>query len=131
MSVPPIRVRQIDHITIVVRDLEASRRFYCDLLGMQQVPRPAFPFAGLWFQAGVTLLHLILEHPESPYYPAVGVTSNSRGRHFAFAVDDIQEVKAKLDELGVGIVNGPKQRPDGPTQLYILDPDDNLIELFG
>src|SRR4051812_5217629 len=53
-----IRVKGIDHVTLVVKDLERSRQFYAGTLGMREVPRPAFPFAGLWFQAGRTQIHL-------------------------------------------------------------------------
>ena len=48
----PIAVRTLDHVTVVVGDLEASRTFYVDVLGMLEVPRPAFSFDGLWFQSG-------------------------------------------------------------------------------
>src|SRR5688572_23821321 len=51
---PGLRVKSIDHATFVVKDLERSRRFYVDGLGMDEVPRPAFSFDGLWFQAGAT-----------------------------------------------------------------------------
>ncbi len=128
----PIRVKQIEHISIVVKDLERSRHFYVDVLGMTPVPRPNFPFDGLWFQAGPTLLHLILEHPESgpadrdqPLHLQV-----SRTRHTAFLVDDALAAKARLDELGIPIASGPKPRPDGPMQLTVFDPDNNVIELF-
>ncbi|WP_437229566.1 VOC family protein [Planctomicrobium sp. SH661] len=128
----PIRVKQIDHVTLVVANLEASRRFYVDVLGMQQVPRPNFNFDGLWFQAGSTLIHLILEHAESG--PAGNHippgSSVSRTRHFAFEVDDALAAKRVLDELGIPLVAGPKTRPDGATQICILDPDRHVIELF-
>jgi catechol 2,3-dioxygenase-like lactoylglutathione lyase family enzyme/uncharacterized protein YunC (DUF1805 family) len=128
----PIRVKSIDHVTFVVADLEKSRTFYRDILGMVEVPRPNFGFAGLWFQAGATQIHLILEHVDSG--PArvrlPEQCSISRTRHVAFEVDDAAKTVCRLSELGVPIVAGPKQRPDGPTQLYILDPDQNLIELF-
>ena len=58
---PPILVKSIDHVTIVVKDLAATRRFYVDVLGMKQVERPGFTFAGEWYQAGPTLIHTILE----------------------------------------------------------------------
>ena len=46
MSVPaPIRVQSLDHVTIVVKDLAATRRFYVDVLGMDEVARPNFSFA--------------------------------------------------------------------------------------
>jgi len=59
MSDSPIRVQHIDHITLVVKSVEESRRFYVGLLGMDEVARPAFDFNGAWFQAGATLIHLI------------------------------------------------------------------------
>jgi catechol 2,3-dioxygenase-like lactoylglutathione lyase family enzyme len=132
MPAAPIRVRQIDHVTFVVRDLEASRAFYEGILGMKCVPRPTFNFAGLWFQAGNTQIHLILQHPESG--PAGASLAEglaiSRTHHVAFEVDEAKPAIERLNELGVPIVSGPKFRPDGPTQFYVLDPDGNLIELF-
>ncbi len=132
MPAPPIRVRQIDHVTFVVRDLEASRAFYEGVLGMECVPRPAFSFPGLWFQAGGTQIHLILEHTESG--PAGASRDDgvaiSRTHHVAFEVPEAKPAIDRLQELGIAIVSGPKFRPDGPTQFYVLDPDGNLIELF-
>lgn len=132
MALSKIQVKRIDHITLVVKDLEVSRAFYVDLLGMQEVPRPGFSFAGSWFQIGDTQIHLILEHDESG--PAQGYVpeecSISRTRHFAFEVADAMVTAGQLRELGIEIVAGPKQRPDGPTQLYIFDPDRNLVELY-
>lgn len=128
----PIRVRQIDHITLVVKDLERSRDFYVDVLGMQPAERPAFNFPGLWFQAGSTCVHLILEHldsgPAQVFVPEE--CKISRTRHFAFEVADALAARDRLEELGYTLADGPKQRPDGPTQIYVFDPDRNLVELF-
>lgn len=129
---PALQVRQIDHVTFVVRDLVKSRAFYADLLGMTEVPRPGFQFAGLWFQAGSTQIHLILESadsgPATVFIPEQ--CSISRTRHVAFEVASAAEAVRILGEQGVEIVAGPKARPDGPTQLYVFDPDRNLVELF-
>ena len=126
-----IRVRQIDHVTLVVRDLDASRRFYVDRLGMEEVPRPAFDFAGLWFRAGETLIHLILETDRSG--PAGvnedGRQKSTRAHHLAFAVDDAAAAAAELEPFGVPFVSKPKRRPDGAIQTFVLDPDGHVIEL--
>src|SRR5438445_11719175 len=37
-----LRVKTLDHVTLVVQELESSRRFYVDVLGMREVRRPAF-----------------------------------------------------------------------------------------
>jgi len=128
----PIRVRFIDHVTVVVKDLQRSRDFYVGVLGMEEVPRPGFGFPGLWFQAGPSQIHLIEEHEASG--PAGLARSNgssvSRGHHFAFEVADALTTVEALAGLGVKLAAGPKQRPDGPTQIYVHDPDGHLIELF-
>ncbi|MBT5018585.1 VOC family protein [Planctomicrobium sp.] len=127
-----IQVKRVDHITFVVKDLDISKQFYVDLLGMEEVSRPGFRFAGSWFQIGDVQIHLILEHDESG--PAKSYVPEecqiSRTRHFAFEVEDAMATAEVLRSLDIEIVAGPKQRPDGPTQLYIFDPDRNLVELY-
>src|SRR5581483_9042205 len=118
---PGIKVKAIDHATLVVKDLERSRRFYVDVLGMREVPRPAFSFQGLWFQAGATQIHLILEYagsgPAGNLLPAD--RRNSRTQHLAFAVDDAEAALPRLQELQVPVLSGPKPRPDGYVQVFV------------
>jgi catechol 2,3-dioxygenase-like lactoylglutathione lyase family enzyme len=124
------RVKSLDHVTIVVKDLERSRHFYTRVLGMREVPRPAFSFAGLWFQAGATQIHLILEYAGSG--PAGNLSPESRrhGRshHFAFEVEDAAATLAWLEENQVAF-QGPKLRPDGCVQIFVHDPDGHVVEL--
>lgn len=131
MSIP-IRVRFIDHVTIVVKDLERAREFYVGVLGMEEVPRPGFGFAGAWFQAGPSQMHLIEESDASGPAGLGRSTGNSvsRGHHFAFEVSDALAAARSLADQGIKLAAGPKQRPDGPTQIYIHDPDGHLVELF-
>src|SRR5262249_12372333 len=120
----------IDHVTLIVKDLERSRAFYVDTIGMREVPRPAFSFAGLWFQAGRTQIHLILEFagsgPAGNLLPAERPTAPSQ--HVAFAVEDAAALP-RLRELRVPLVAGPQPRPDGYTQVFVTDPDGHVIEL--
>jgi catechol 2,3-dioxygenase-like lactoylglutathione lyase family enzyme len=60
-----IRVRTIDHVTIVVTDIQRSTEFYTKVLGMQQAERPNFGFPGAWFQAGNTQIHLVLQNEKA------------------------------------------------------------------
>lgn len=128
----PIHVRYIDHVTIVVKDLERSRQFYVGVLGMEDVPRPGFGFPGLWFQAGPSQIHLVEESAASGRAGPAGPTgtSVSRGHHFAFEVADALATVQALADRGIELAAGPKQRPDGPTQIYVFDPDGHLVELF-
>jgi len=123
--------RTLDHVTIVVKDLVRSRRFYVDGLGMREVPRPAFSFAGLWFQAGTTQIHLILEFTGSG--PAGNLVAEnrrtSRSHHFAFEVEDAAATVPWLQECHIPILDGPKPRPNGYIQVFVADPDGHVVEL--
>lgn len=126
----PIQVRALDHVTLVVKDLEVSRRFYVDLIGMDEVPRPAFDFPGLWFKVGSTLVHLIGEHEKSgpPGYPDQVTRTSTRNHHIAFLVDDAAAVAEVLKERKVPLVSDAKHRPDGAVQVFAHDPDGHVIE---
>jgi catechol 2,3-dioxygenase-like lactoylglutathione lyase family enzyme/uncharacterized protein YunC (DUF1805 family) len=128
---PGLRVRSIDHVTLVVRDLARSRAFYVEALGMREVPRPAFSFAGSWFQAGATQIHLILEFEGSG--PAGNLLAeaqrSSRTHHLAFLVEDAAAAVPRLAELRIPLLQAPRPRPDGYLQVFVTDPDGHVIEL--
>lgn len=131
MTAPSLHVESFDHFTIVVADLKASRQFYVDLLGLSEIERPAFDFQGAWFRIGDCLVHLIRANDLSgqPGPGDQGVKKASRGLHFAFKVSDASQAAKLLEQAGVTIVDGPKQRPDGATQIFVRDPDGWLIEI--
>jgi catechol 2,3-dioxygenase-like lactoylglutathione lyase family enzyme len=126
-----LQVRSIDHITIVVKDLEASSRFYTRVLGMREVERPDFGFPGRWFQAGSTQIHMNVEGDEAGRagLPSMGNKKVTRAFHYAFLVDDGHAVAEWLKAADIPIAAGPQHRPDGAIQVYIRDPDGHLIEL--
>src|SRR5205085_3652539 len=130
-AAPGLRVKCIDHVTLVVRDLERARHFHVNVLGMREIRRPAFSFAGLWFQAGTTQIHLILEYegsgPASNLLPAAQRTP--RTQHLAFEVDDAAAAFAHLQAMDVPVIAPPKPRPDGYLQVFVADPDGHVVEL--
>ena len=129
---PVIEVQSIDHLTLVVKDLEKSRRFYVDLLGMQQVARPDFNFEGSWFQAGDTLIHLILEHEQSGLAGiSVEQKRSTRAGHFAFRLGDATAAWEALQNSGIelDVIAMPKLRPDGAVQFFLADPDGYRVEI--
>lgn len=128
MPAAPFHVKSLDHVTIVVKDLAATRRFYVEALGMDEVARPNFSFAGQWFQAGATLIHTILEY-EGSGRAGAAAERNTRGHHFAFLVDDAIAAGDRMESLGVEIASPAKRRPDGATQVFVRDPDGHLVEL--
>jgi len=126
-----IQVRSFDHVTLICANLEATRKFYVDFLGMQEVPRPAFKFPGLWFQTGHVQIHATQESPEAGRagWGDQARTVVSRGHHIAFAVDDVAKTLPGVEAHSIRIASPLQQRPDGFKQLYVYDPDGHLVEL--
>jgi catechol 2,3-dioxygenase-like lactoylglutathione lyase family enzyme len=126
-----INVTFFDHVTIICADLEATRRFYIDFLGMTEVARPPFKFPGLWFQIGNVQVHATQASPEAGKagWGDQGGKVISRGHHFAFAVDDVSKCLGIVQAHGVRIAAPLQQRPDGYKQVYLYDPDGHVVEL--
>jgi len=115
-----IRIKDYNHIGIVVRDLEKSKLFYGEILGLKTIFRPPFNFPGHWYQVGPgTQLHLMV------YDEAIPRTM----RHTALEVEDFDKALEHLKKSGVTIVEGPGKRYDGSDFLFCKDPDGNLVEI--
>jgi catechol 2,3-dioxygenase-like lactoylglutathione lyase family enzyme len=50
----------LQHYTIEPADLERTKNFYCDVLGLENGDRPPLDFPGYWlYSGGVATVHLI------------------------------------------------------------------------
>ncbi|SET81996.1 VOC family protein [Oceanicella actignis] len=115
------------HAMVRVRDIEESKRFYCDLLGLEEIRR-------IENEAGRFTL-VFLAAP-GQHDVAVELTYNwgsdevySTGRnfgHLAFEVEDIYAMCARLQEGGVTINRPPR---DG-RMAFVKSPDGISIELL-
>ena len=108
----------VHHVSLNVDDVEGCLRFYVDVLGLAQLPRPDFGFPGAWLEAGPQQIHLI----HSPDHVA------PKGQHFAFRVEDLDAARESLQAAGVE-VSEPYEIPDVGRQAFLQDPAGNLIEL--
>ena len=122
MSLPSVLSLQFNHFSLHVAQLPESIHFYGQVLGLQQIDRPAFDFDGAWFAIGPGLeLHLIAGRVQP-------VSSSKRGAHYAFYISDLQAAIVHLQAQNIPI-QGPFGRPDGAQQVFINDPDDYVVEL--
>lgn len=132
-----MEIRRLDHAALLVKDVERSRHFYGQALGMEEVLRPSnFTFPGAWFHKGRAEIHLIGEaEPGRATQVQPGgyrpdELSVGYGAHFAFEVADLEEARRHLQAHHVAIVGGPRPRGDGVLQMYVCDPDGYIVELF-
>ena len=122
-----VDISSLHHVAVCVTDIARSKKFYGDVLGLKEVDRPVFPFAGAWYELGDgRQLHLIVH--ERPRTLRGTTEIDLRDGHFAFGVADYEQVVEQLQAAGVECV----VRPDNVTpwkQVYVTDPDGNVIEL--
>lgn len=112
----------MNHFTVLTSDLDASRAFYIDLLGLTEGFRPDLGFPGAWLYAGdQAVLHIVAGR---------GVPANPRGviDHMAFSARDLCAVAARLTERGVAY-DLRRLPTTGAWQLFCLDPSGARVEL--
>jgi len=121
----------LNHYTIRPRDLEATRDFYADMIGLKLGDRPPLPFPGYWLYAGDTpVVHLIgKQESETPIVdhtdPSVKVT---RLDHIAFTAEGLADMRGRLKAAGLKCEERVLPRLN-MTQLFTLDPDGIDVEL--
>ena len=116
----------IRHIALFVRDLDASRRWYCDLLGFRVDWEP--DAENLYLTSGADNLALHKASPEK-----VADWRAQRLDHFGFAIRTMEEVDAWAAHLrasGVELAKEPKTHRDGARSFYVRDPDGNVIQFI-
>lgn len=144
----------IDHINIVVTDLERSVRFYTEVLGFTKT-KDAY-LEGEWIDRivglrGVKARAAFIVAPagepriellEYAAPPGESTAENSRAntiglRHIALRVDNMDTMVAQLRAAGVNVFSDPVRVPGGvvrhdageKTLVYFLDPDGVILEL--
>jgi catechol 2,3-dioxygenase-like lactoylglutathione lyase family enzyme len=145
---------QIDHVNLVVEDLEKMIAFYRDALGLSLTKRVTI--SGQWIGAVVGLGDVnadvvYLDFPQGPRIELIRYNAPITGRpagvdkpnapglrHMAFKVDDINTLVARLQQAGVRFFSDVQSVPQSQVTyaggvlkrlVYFQDPEGNLLEL--
>ena len=115
----------MEHFNIRAADLEATKNFYCDVLGMKVGERPAFKFPGYWIYLGETAcVHLIAaDNADVKKEAGSGAID-----HVAFAGTDIRGFVANAKAHNVSMKH-KKVSDFGIHQIFVHDPDGIKVEL--
>jgi catechol 2,3-dioxygenase-like lactoylglutathione lyase family enzyme len=121
----PPPVSAISELVLEVSDLDASRRFYRDLLGFEETLYGEGREGRYWYLVGETA-RLGL------WTPQIGLAGGQGGAHvhFAFHVEDrvIDALRTRIAAQDVE-VEGPIQLGPGRA-IYVTDPDGNVVEFW-
>ena len=117
-------------VTLFTEGLPATRAFYADVLGLELLFSDEDSAA---YRFGGTIINLLrieaadeLVTPAPVAGPGLGVRAL-----FTIAVSDVGATVAELARRGVGLLNGPLDRPWGPRTAAFADPAGNVWEVAG
>ncbi len=126
---------RIDHVAIVVRDLEATIALYTQTLGFTQVYREIVADQGVeavGLEAGDSIVELLLPLDESSPIAAYRGDAPTKLHHTAYRVDDIEAKLAELRAKGVRLIDERPRRGAHGNLIAFLHPKATggvLIEL--
>ncbi|MFC0687106.1 VOC family protein [Novosphingobium clariflavum] len=126
-------VSGIDHVNVLTDDLEATARFYEDVLGLSRSPNPtvAVHIAGYWMRDGEgnAVVHLVDRTTARGRYDAYrpGEPTNAL-HHFALRCAGYAQMRARIEALG--LPHRVNEHPAlGLAQIFLVDPNAVNIEL--
>jgi len=116
------------HTRFRVSDMDASLKFYHDLLGMEISEQSTSP-------RGSKLVYLKLPQSEADLelcsFPSSGKVAVPEDLvHLAFEVEDLNVWVEKLNKAGVPITEGPIETSRGSKFIFTEDPDKYEIEII-
>ena len=131
-----MEIQSLHHVSLPVTDLDRSRKYYREMLALEELERPPFDFRGAWFRVGNSQqLHLIV-HPDSTFRHGKGL--DSRDTHFALRVKGFRRAleflrskgfREDVDEMDPMKMRVRYEAVAGFPQIHVLDPDRNVIEI--
>ncbi|CAK8535690.1 unnamed protein product [Lathyrus sativus] len=125
----PLRLKSVNHISLICKSVDESINFYQNILGFIPIRRPgSFDFNGAWlFGYGIGIHLLQTENPENiPKKDKI----NPKDNHISFQCESMGTVQKCLEEMKIEFAcalveeNGVKV-----NQLFFHDPDGFMIEI--
>ena len=125
----PFQLRKIGHVVLNVSDLEASRRFYTEVLGLEisdvysESVRPG----------GVVFMRVNADHHGIALFGGASKVAKSSLNHFALEVgtpDEVFRARAWLRKRGVPIDFEGRRRAGCQLAIEFQDPDGNNVEIY-
>ena len=130
-------LKTFEHVLILADDVDKTKDFYVNILGLNIGYRPDFPFKGYWLYLDenpkAACIHLAMRKQDTGQDYYIGKKDDVKSGsgaidHVAFNAEDIEGMKAKLEEISIEYTH--RKVPGFPLeQLFIMDPDGVKVEL--
>lgn len=116
------KITKINHVTLIVNELEPAAEFYEKELGLEVIPAFVFDYPTAFFKINEDQQLHLSEWEDAQSF---------RG-HLCVIVDDFNSLFWRVKELGIIDVTPwgkVRQLPDTAMQMFIRDPSGNLVEI--
>ncbi len=117
-----MKVKNINHVTLIVDDLEKCRDFYTNVLGLEELPAFKFDYP----------VQLYKVNDQQQLHLTEWKDATSFRGHLCIEIDNFTDAFRKFKELGVVDIKPwgkVRQLKGGTMQMFIRDPAGNLIEV--
>lgn len=116
-------ILKLHHAEVIIRrgQEDLARRFYCELLGLKEIPKPAnlSKNGGLWLELGANQIHLSIDDGFDPAQTKA---------HLAYQVHDLAALLSRLE--AAGFQTKMNEAITGYTRANVRDPFGNRIEFM-
>ncbi len=116
------KITRINHVTLIVNELEPAAAFYENEMGLEAIPAFLFDYPTAFFK---------ITEDQQLHLTEWNDAQSFRG-HVAVEVDNFNAMFYRMKELGI-IDTRPwgkvRQLPDGAMQMFVRDPSGNLVEI--
>lgn len=126
---------RMEHFLVLTDDIDQTRDFYCNALGLREGFRPDLGFPGYWIYLGdVPVVHIAEHKPYIVWTKEVGIpiSTGPYGTgaldHIAFNSSDFDATVAHLREQGIELSYNILTEI-GLRQIFLKDPNGLAIEL--
>jgi catechol 2,3-dioxygenase-like lactoylglutathione lyase family enzyme len=119
---------RLQHVLVLTDDLDTTKAFYCDVLGLEIGERPTLPFPGYWLYAdGVACMHVAERASYDAHASSMGLPAKtSPVDHVAFEAHGHDVLLGRLEAAGVEVT---VNHSAAGVQLFFDDPNGARIEL--
>ena len=117
-----LQITALEHVSLNIADVAQARKFYGEVLGLEEIERPEnFTAPGAWYRVGGVLIHLTAGAQAEP----------ESSRHFCLWTEDIQQAAKTIAAAGFEVHWERKNKIPGVDRFFTCDPAGNRIELKG
>jgi catechol 2,3-dioxygenase-like lactoylglutathione lyase family enzyme len=125
----PFQLRKIGHVVLNVSDLDASVRFYTEVLGLRVSDR----YPDSMVPGGMVFMRCNTDHHGVALVGGASRTERTSLNHFAFEVGSLDEVfraRTWLRKHGVPVHFEGRRRAGCQIAVEFVDPDGNNVEIY-